>query len=372
MGIQTGRLDRRQDPGAASSASTPQGQTAFPTLGHQRVSGTNLTIGGPRAAPIATSSPATAYGIAWTVSPGALIQGNLVGTTASGDARLGNVFGLPMWHRHRNARDPRQRHLGERNGPSAATASSPATSAPRRPQLRHPGQLDRHRRHGHGPPRQRRSGFRPWATTTSPSAERRPARATSSPTTGAGSSMRRGTGATRRSAATRSSPTAGPSPASPLGIDLGDDGVTAERPRRRRHAPGANDLQNFPIIASAISSGGSTTSTERSTASPTRRSRSTSTRTPPCSVFPQGFPRRPDLPRFGGGHDRRQRQRGIDVDLPVTIEPGARVTATATSPDGNTSEFSQRIVFSSSPGVGSAAGGTPSRSPASTSSPARP
>ena len=43
----------------------------------------------------------------------------------------------------------------------------------------------------------------------------------------------------------------------------------------------------------------------------------------------------------------------IDVTLPgVTIEPGARVSATATDPQGNTSEFSQRIVTSTAPRFG--------------------
>ena len=49
----------------------------------------------------------------------------------------------------------------------------------------------------------------------------------------------------------------------------------------------------------------------------------------------------------------------INVVLPVEIDPGSPVTATATSPDGNTSEFSQRIVLASTQGGGSAAGGTP-------------
>ena len=44
--------------------------------------------------------------------------------------------------------------------------------------------------------------------------------------------------------------------------------------------------------------------------------------------------------------------------LPVTLEPGERVTATATDPDGNTSEFSQRIVLQSAPGAGNPAGVT--------------
>ena len=42
--------------------------------------------------------------------------------------------------------------------------------------------------------------------------------------------------------------------------------------------------------------------------------------------------------------------------LPSSIGPGEKVTATATDPDGNTSEFSQRLVLSSNPTSGNPAG----------------
>jgi len=48
----------------------------------------------------------------------------------------------------------------------------------------------------------------------------------------------------------------------------------------------------------------------------------------------------------------------IDVTLAATIQAGQRISATATDPDDNTSEFSQQIVFSSTPASGPAAGGT--------------
>ena len=50
---------------------------------------------------------------------------------------------------------------------------------------------------------------------------------------------------------------------------------------------------------------------------------------------------------------------GFDVTFPVLTQAGARISATATDPAGNTSEFSQRIIFSISPASGPAAGGTP-------------
>ena len=46
----------------------------------------------------------------------------------------------------------------------------------------------------------------------------------------------------------------------------------------------------------------------------------------------------------------------INAVLPVVLAPGEIVSATATDPEGNTSEFSQRIVVSSTPGSGSPGG----------------
>ena len=48
----------------------------------------------------------------------------------------------------------------------------------------------------------------------------------------------------------------------------------------------------------------------------------------------------------------------IDFTFPVETENGVRISATATDPSGNTSEFSQRIIFSINPTSGPAAGGT--------------
>jgi len=48
----------------------------------------------------------------------------------------------------------------------------------------------------------------------------------------------------------------------------------------------------------------------------------------------------------------------VDVTVPIGISAGEQVSATATDPSGNTSEFSQRLPFSINPASGDAAGGT--------------
>ena len=48
----------------------------------------------------------------------------------------------------------------------------------------------------------------------------------------------------------------------------------------------------------------------------------------------------------------------VDVTVPIGIAAGEHVSATATDPSGNTSEFSQRLPFSINVGSGDAAGGT--------------
>ena len=72
------------------------GQTAvFNSWGINGSDGTNLTIGGPLPADRNLIS-GNSVGIRLDRFPGSSIQGNLIGTTASGDARLGNIDGLEV------------------------------------------------------------------------------------------------------------------------------------------------------------------------------------------------------------------------------------------------------------------------------------
>jgi S-layer homology domain/IPT/TIG domain len=48
----------------------------------------------------------------------------------------------------------------------------------------------------------------------------------------------------------------------------------------------------------------------------------------------------------------------FDVTFPVTVAPGARISATATNAAGSTSEFSQRLPFAVTPTTGPGSGGT--------------
>ena len=145
-----------------------------------------------------------------------------------------------------------------------------------------------------------------------------------------------------------------------MGIDLGDPGgfgVGGLTTNDLGDADtGPNDWQNFPLISSAVPSGGSTTihGTLNSLANTTFDIDFYSNDV--CVGRPQGFL---DGRTYLGATTATTDGSGnatINAVLPVAIAAGAPVTATATDPEGNTSEFSQRIVVSSNPGSGSPGG----------------
>jgi IPT/TIG domain/S-layer homology domain len=145
-----------------------------------------------------------------------------------------------------------------------------------------------------------------------------------------------------------------------LGIDLGGESVTPNDLGDVDTSP--NNLQNFPIIQSvehptAQGAAGTRIVGKLNSAPSTIfdldfYSNST------CSNFPREFVEgevylgSAQVTTDGNG------DAGFDVSVPVTTEAGARISATATDPVGNTSEFSQRIIFSISPASGPDTGGT--------------
>ena len=121
-----------------------------------------------------------------------------------------------------------------------------------------------------------------------------------------------------------------------LGIDLGADGVTANDTNDAD--TGANNLQNFPVLTSAVVSGGNTavTGTLNSTAS---------------TVFTVEFFSNPSCDTSGNGEGQTflgstsvttdgSGNASINVTLSTATPFGHSLTATATDPAGNTSEFS--------------------------------
>jgi hypothetical protein len=144
-----------------------------------------------------------------------------------------------------------------------------------------------------------------------------------------------------------------------LGIDLGESaspqgGLT--RNDLDDADTGPNGLQNFPVIVSAVPSGGSTQITGRLNSAASTTYTLDFYSNPACVGRPQDFLEgrtylgSTQVTTDGGG------DADIDASVPVAIAAGERVTATATDPSGNTSEFSQRIVVSSNPSSGTAAG----------------
>src|SRR5262249_49744231 len=105
---------------------------------------------------------------------------------------------------------------------------------------------------------------------------------------------------------------------------------------------GPNGLQNFPIIQS-VTNGSSTEIVGKLNSTPSTAFTLDFYADPACSRFPreflQGRTYLGSAPAITDGAGYAV----FDVTLPVATEAGARISATATDPNGNTSEISQRI-----------------------------
>ncbi len=132
-----------------------------------------------------------------------------------------------------------------------------------------------------------------------------------------------------------------------LGIDLarsiGDprldgDGPTANDPGDADDGP--NNLQNFPVLTTVTSAGGSTTITGTLDSAPgTYRVEFFANDAADPSSFGEGQV-------FLGSADVTidASTRDFTANLPAAVSPTQFVTATATDPEGNTSEFSQLVA----------------------------
>jgi hypothetical protein len=143
----------------------------------------------------------------------------------------------------------------------------------------------------------------------------------------------------------------------PIGIDLASDGVTANDDLDADTGP--NNRQNYPIVISAVPlvpSGTHVLGTFDS--APSTSYTLDFFVNPACAARPHDFTEgllylgSVDVATDGAGHV------AVDETLAYTIEAGQPVTITATDPAGNTSELSPRIVFSINPTSGPAGGGT--------------
>ena len=131
-----------------------------------------------------------------------------------------------------------------------------------------------------------------------------------------------------------------------LGIDLAPDGVT---PNDAGDADtGSNNLQNFPVLTAAIATGGNTTVTGTFNSTPSTNNFSLEFfSNAACDRV--GQRRRAYFLRLDHGQHRCQWQRDHQHDLLTATAPGEFVTATATDPAGNTSEFSECRVVTAPP-----------------------
>jgi hypothetical protein len=123
-----------------------------------------------------------------------------------------------------------------------------------------------------------------------------------------------------------------------LGIDLGDDGVTPNGPNP---GVGPNNLQNYPVLSTATVTGGSTTITGTLTSAP-----GTTFRIEPFSsdtADPSGYGQGQTF--LGFVTVTTDATGAATFSFTVTADlTGESITATATDPGNNTSEFSLALL----------------------------
>jgi parallel beta-helix repeat protein len=124
-----------------------------------------------------------------------------------------------------------------------------------------------------------------------------------------------------------------------LGIDLGDDGVTSNDPGDADGGP--NDLQNFPGLSSATSDGAMTFVSGWLDSTPNTLFELEFYANTTCD--PSGHGEGESL--LGESTVTTEASGGVFFELSLAqgAEPGDFITATATNPDGSTSEFSACI-----------------------------
>ncbi len=146
-----------------------------------------------------------------------------------------------------------------------------------------------------------------------------------------------------------------------LGIDLGNDGATPND--EGDGDPGPNNLQNFPVFSSAAPALAGSPSAGTRVQGVLHSSPSTTYDldfygNDACVRFPKDFLEGRSYLGSGQVSTDAFGEGPFDIMVPGTLGPGERISATATDPDGNTSEFSQRLPFAITPASGPAAGGT--------------
>ena len=127
-----------------------------------------------------------------------------------------------------------------------------------------------------------------------------------------------------------------------LGIDLGDDGVTLNTPGGPHSGP--NDLQNFPVILSAVDFDGVTA--VMGTLNSTPGTTFTVQFFASAAADPSGYGEGQTL--LGTFPVTTDASGNAAFQLPFLARSGASISATATDPSGNTSEFSADFTAATS------------------------